>query len=106
MSLITEREAMVSSALFGEQITYLPGAGGSRVIWAIVNRQPVELGAVGRVQHRVAVVKDATTGVAAPVMGKDTIQLKKRLGDASSALATVDEIVEEDPGGYTLLVSF
>lgn len=106
MSLVTEREGMVSNPLVGEPVTYLPAAGGSRTIWAIVNRQAVELGRVGTLAHLVAVTKSATTGVAAPELGKDRVQLKKHVGDAAVAMATVDEIVAEDGGGYTLLVSF
>lgn len=97
---------MVANPVFGEQVTYSPSGGSDRTIWAMVNRQRVELGQVGTLQYVVAVTNSDVSGVASPVLGKDTMTLKKHVGDASGAVAKVDEIVEQDAGGYSLLVTF
>ena len=105
MGLIEERAAMVTNPLFGEQITYRPHEGLSRTIWAIVDRQRVELGQVGRTQYVIAVTRDPLGGVPCPTIGKDCVGVPLQRGDTALVTATVDEMITEDPGGYGLVVS-
>lgn len=95
---------------FGEEVTYYPGAGGSRVIKAIVNRkvpQPIEgspPGAMGKlVQIGVANASTSTSddsygGIASDEidLGLDEIALEVRIGQSAKRLRMRDMNLQDD----------
>ena len=110
MSLTTDMVAMVNGLLDGETITYTPSGGTPRSIPASVRREePLEEGIGGGGapvrRYQVTVANDATQGVSAPAIGKDTMSLKVHVADANPATFRLTRILFEDPGAYVLEVT-
>ena len=108
MSLTTDMVAMVNGLLDGETITYTPSGGTPRSIPASVRRdEPLEEGVGGAPvrRYQVTVANDATQGVSAPAIGKDTMSLKVHVADANPATFRLTRILFEDPGAYVLEVT-
>lgn len=90
-------------AQFGEMITYLPSAGGSKSFKAVVEREPSGIAALSGVSYpensvRVIFPLDATDGVTSIAKGRDQMQFKRNLSDSAETTYTVAVIEQQDRG--------
>lgn len=96
-------------ALHGEPITYLPGTGGSRVVQAIVNRDPPELldgtGNVVKPRATIQVYNSRLTGIDSKLLdiGRDEILFSLRIDDQTVERFTF-QVMPSSSGGVTVLV--
>jgi hypothetical protein len=95
-------------AQFGEPITYWPGFGGSRLITAIVNRDPPEIldGAGNAVKPRatVQVFNSRLTGIESIEMdiGRDEIEFSLQIDDQTTQ-RFVFQVLQSSSGGVVNL---
>lgn len=91
---------------FGDSITYLPSAGGSRSIQAMIERETVESsdGVLAK-QMIVRVKNSATEGIAATEIneGGDQVQLPIRVGE-SAVTKTILHVLSTENGLVRFLV--
>ena len=93
---------------FAEDI-FIPYAGGSRSIKAVVIRERLDPGTqdAGRMLGRKAeiyIANDDTHGVIAVSKGMDTVQMPAREGESTLVEWSVVEIISKDSGAWHLLV--
>lgn len=94
---------------FAEDIYFIPYAGGSRSIKAIVVRDRLEPGTqdAGRMIGRRAeifIANDDTYGVIAVSKGRDTVQMPVLDGEATLVEWSVLDVISKDEGAWHLLV--
>lgn len=96
------------SGYFGEQITYWPGGGGSRVVQAIVEREPPAIyDAAGNAVMPKAIIRVSncrSRGIESRDVdtGLDQIEYLRRVGDAETTRASV-MVLQSDDSGVTVL---
>lgn len=94
---------------FGESITYYPGAGGSRSIVGIINRDPPELidGSGNSIKPKatIQVTNSATLGISSRELdtGRDEISFMLKVGDSIATRLSVSALLSSG-GGVTVLV--
>lgn len=94
---------------FAEDIFYIPYAGGSLSIKAVVLRERLEPGTqdAGRMVGRRAeiyIANDATYGVIAVGKGRDTVQMPVLEDGETLVEWTVIDVISQDSGCWHLLV--
>lgn len=106
--LATESELFIDN-LGAEAIIYLPAAGGSRAIDALVNReQPAETGDAPHGHApllTIVVINSATTGISSDEVdcGGDKVELPVRLGETAQE-RLIAGIISQDSGMMKLEV--
>lgn len=98
-----DSESVNLVAQFGEIVTYLPAAGGSKPFLAVVEREPSGIAALAGVSFpensiRVIFPNDATDGMTAIAKGQDKIRFKRNLSDSAETTYTVAVIEQQDTG--------
>jgi hypothetical protein len=95
---------------FGESITYWPGFGGSRVIRAIVNRDPVEIldGSGNAVMPKamLQVFNSRKTGIEGRELdqGRDEVEFKLKSQDQLTKRFSL-MVLQSSSGGVTVLAA-
>ncbi len=93
---------------FGESITYWPGFGGSRVIRAIVNRDPPELvdglGNMIKPRATIQVLNSRKLGIESKEIdtGRDQIDFPLQIDDQKTQRFTFS-VLQSSSGGVTVL---
>lgn len=93
---------------FGETVTYVFKAGGSRQVRAVVNRLDVQpagpgVSQIGRQTATVFIARHATDGVMSHTKG-DKLELALELG-GDEVEARIVRVIDEDEGGFLLEVA-
>ena len=92
----------------GETVTYLPAAGGSRSLTAIIDREPPTIydasGNAVTAEFMVRVHNDSTIGISASELdtGGDGIELLEHSSDTTPVRKTILKMVSQD-GGVVVL---
>lgn len=96
--------------LFGESITYWPGFGGSRVVRAIVNRDPPEIldGSGNAVKPKaiVQVFNSRRTGIESRELdiGRDEMEFPLQIDDQRTTRFSL-MVMQSSSGGVTVLAA-
>lgn len=96
--------------LFGESITYWPGFGGSRIVRAIVDRDPPEIldgsGNAIKPKATVQVYNSRTTGIESRELdiGRDEVEFALMIDDQTSQRFSL-MVLSSSSGGVTVLAA-
>lgn len=107
--MLAAESAIFIDNLGAEAITYLPAAGGSRAIDALINReQPAETGDAPQGHApllTIVVINSATTGISSDEVdcGGDKVNLPVRLGETAQQ-RRITGIISQDSGMVKLEV--
>jgi hypothetical protein len=95
---------------FGESITYWPGFGGSRIVDAIINRDPPELidgsGNAIKPAALIQVYNSRRNGIESLELdtGRDKIEFPLRIDDQRTTLFSL-MVLQSSSGGVTVLAA-